>query len=676
MAITFEMRGRDGPAGLGHASQVLLDHAGAFRSARRHSLLVRALRIALPVLTLGAAASYLLALNASWKIGPGRLNVGQVELTADDLTMKNPSYFGVTKDGGRYQVRAKRAVVEFSRQQAPIKLIDVDGDLLRTNNITTKLKAKHGLLDNPNSELELYDGIEIDTSNGMAARLSRATIKMKEHRVISREPVTASTPTGSVRSAAMNLRTDTQQATFEGNVAVRLVGAGGPTGGGFGRDGRQPIEVNAERLDVNDAAKTARFTDNVTATQGDSTLKSPELTVTYEGKAASAELSGEPKTGEAKSAEAKPAEPASRLSRLLASKGVVITAGADRRVSSQAVDFDAKADTALFTGGVVVNQGRNVLNGRRLFVDRRAGKSRLDSPPDAQQPLGRITATFYQTEGKSAASKPKAVAAEAASQVQEQLFGSFKTDPNAPIDVEADSLDVNDPVRQAIFHTNVRAQQGEFVLRTVELVAFYSGQTGLGLGGQASDKTPAQLTRIDAKQKVLITSKDGQTATGDWATFDVKANTVLMGGRVVVTRGKDVAEGPRLKIDLTTGMYRFETEGESAVVSAPHAPAEAGKSGVPAEAGKSGVPAEAGKSGVPAEAAKSGVPAEAAKSAVETDPTKRTCPPGKQCLLFYPKDAKDRAKEVGKKVLPNLPSKIGEGWQSSTSSSEPGRRGD
>src|SRR5262249_3216062 len=160
------------------------------------------------------------------------------------------------------------------------------------------------------------------------------------------------------------------------------------------------------------------------------------------------------------------------------------------------------------------------LHGRRLFVDRKAGKSRLDAPPDAQQPQGRITASFYQTENKAAPNKPKAAVTEAASQVQEQLFGSFKTDPNAPIDVEGDSLDVHDPVRQAIFHTNVRAQQGDFVLRRVELVAFYVGQTGLALGnGQASDKTQAQLTRIEAKQKVLITSKDGQTATGDWATF-------------------------------------------------------------------------------------------------------------------------------------------------------------
>jgi LptA/(LptD N-terminal domain) LPS transport protein len=160
---------------------------------------------------------------------------------------------------------------------------------------------------------------------------------------------------------------------------------------------------------------------------------------------------------------------------------------------------------------------------------------------------------------------------------------------------------------------------------------------------QTSDKTPAQLTRIEAKQKVLITSKDGQTATGDWATFDVKANTVLMGGRVVVTRGKDMAEGPRLKIDLTTGMYRFESDGESAAAAA---------------------------------AVSAPPPAvDAAKTAGETDLSKRTCPAGKQCALLYPKDAKDRAKEVGKKVLPNLPSKIGEGWQSGTTS-EPGRRGD
>jgi len=33
--------------------------------------------------------------------------------------MKNATYFGLTKDGGRYEVRAKKAILEFNKE-API----------------------------------------------------------------------------------------------------------------------------------------------------------------------------------------------------------------------------------------------------------------------------------------------------------------------------------------------------------------------------------------------------------------------------------------------------------------------------------------------------------------------------------------------------------------------------
>ena len=188
MAITMD--GRDGYAQAGPPAGRRPDRAcaHAFRRARRHSLLVRVLRLALPIGALAVVAYLRPTLGVSWKLGPGRLNVGEVQLTADDLTMKNPSYFGVTKDGGRYEVRAKKAIVEFN-QDAPIKLIDIDGDLVQANDVVTKLKAKHGLLDNAKSELELFDGIEIDASNGLKARLSRATVYNKEHRIVSKHPV-------------------------------------------------------------------------------------------------------------------------------------------------------------------------------------------------------------------------------------------------------------------------------------------------------------------------------------------------------------------------------------------------------------------------------------------------------------------------------------------------------
>jgi len=65
---------------------------------------------------------------------------------------------------------------------------------------------------------------------------------------------------------------------------------------------------------------------------------------------------------------------------------------------------------------------------------------------------------------------------------------------------------------------------------------------------------------VEAKERVLVIVKDGQTATADWATIDVMANTMLMGDNVFVSRSKSVANGPRLRIDLTMGMHRFEIE--------------------------------------------------------------------------------------------------------------------
>ncbi len=641
MAMTLDARDLNARMGSSPAGTAGADaRARAFRQARRHSRLVRFLRLALPISALSMAAYFALTFGISWQLGPGRLKVKDVQITADDLTMKGPSYFGVTKDGGRYEVRAQKAVVSFNRD-APIKLIDIDGDLVQANNVTTNLKAKHGLYDNNKSELELFDGIDIKGSNGLQARLTRAMVYSKEHRIVSKHPVDVLMPTGTVRGASMTRRTDTKETTFVGNVRVHLLSAGQQAGGAaapvtpaFGRDSRQPVDVTSEKLYVNDAAKTALFTGNVVAVQGDSTLRSPELHVAYEGKAAADMVTANPQ---------QQGEEGSRLSRLVAKNGAVVTIGIDRRVAGDEADFDAKADTALFTGNVLVNQLKNVLQGRRLFIDRKTGRTRLESPAEPGRAAGRIAATFYQNNDGKPAPQPKAKPKHTVADVAGSVFGTFKTDPNAPIDVEADTLDVYDQEKQAVFRGNVKSQQGDFVVRTVEMAVFYTGQAGFAMTGGGEDaagKTSSQMTRVEARQKVLIVSKDGQTATGDWAIFDVKANTVLMGDRVVVSRGKDVAEGPRLKIDLNTGMYRYELESEAVAAQTPATSASPAITGDPTTAGVQ-------------------------------SPTGRACPPGKQCLLFYPKEAEEKAKETVRKVLPEAQGskKKDSGWEPSTSAS-------
>ena len=79
---------------------------------------------------------------------------------------------------------------------------------------------------------------------------------------------------------------------------------------------------------------------------------------------------------------------------------------------------------------------------------------------------------------------------------------------------------------------------------------------------------------------------------------------------------KLLAEGPRLKIDLNTGMYRYELESEAVAAQSPATSAAPAITGDPA--------AVLGAQ----------------------SPTGRACPPGKQCLLFYPKEAQEKAKEA------------------------------
>jgi LPS export ABC transporter protein LptC len=594
MAIVTDTRPARGLRLAPSSATGAFDRARAFAIARRHSRVVRLLRHALPLAAALVLAGYALVLTVNWRMSAGRVSVSGISLTAEDFTMKDPTYSGTTKDGGNYVVRARRAVVTFD-QKAPIKLIDVSGDLVQASNVKTKLKAKHGILDNPKQELELYDGVEIEASNGFMARLTRAKVYSKENKVVSDHPVSAMTPTGSVQAARMVMNTKTSLAQFRGEVAVQLVPSASQAGIAAGKDARQPISIHSEELDFDDAQKTAHFRGNVGAVQGDTMLNTPYLFAKYEGKAMSALGSDQQQP-----AASEPGGKGARVTLLWARNGVEVTIGDDRRVTSDIADFDVAADTALFVGNVNVTQNKNTLRGGRLFLDRKAGKSRLE-PENAD---GRIAALFHQA--APAGAQPKA-ARTRPSAADALLGGSFKADPNAPMEIEANLLEIFDASKKAVFTGNVVAQQGDFLMRTVEMTAFYTGEGGLG--STAGDKKQGDLTRIEAKRKVIISSKDGRTAISEWANFDVKANTALLGGGVTVVRDKDVAEGQRLKIDLTTGMYRFELEsgGEAAPATAPLLPSSPGK------------------------------------------PEDRTCPPGKQCMLFYPKDVKEKAKELLKK---------------------------
>ena len=137
-----------------------------------------------------------------------------------------------------------------------------------------------------------------------------------------------------------------------------------------------------------------------------------------------------------------------------------------------------------------------------------------------------------------------------------ESFGGFSNKKNNdPIKIEADALEVLDDKKIAIFSGNVKVVQGKFQLVSKKLKVTYTG----GAGAKKKKSEAAGIKRIDATGKVAITTPDNQSATANWAKFDVLAKIVTIGGNVVLSQSGNVMRGDTLVIDLNTGRSKFRT---------------------------------------------------------------------------------------------------------------------
>lgn len=77
-------------------------------------------------------------------------------------------------------------------------------------------------------------------------------------------------------------------------------------------------------------------------------------------------------------------------------------------------------------------------------------------------------------------------------------------------------------------------------------------------------KRNKQISELEATGGVVITSENDETATSDWAVYNIASDLVTIGGNVVLTQKNTVLKGDRLVIDLKSGESRFENTGTTA----------------------------------------------------------------------------------------------------------------
>jgi lipopolysaccharide export system protein LptA len=135
----------------------------------------------------------------------------------------------------------------------------------------------------------------------------------------------------------------------------------------------------------------------------------------------------------------------------------------------------------------------------------------------------------------------------------------FSQNRDQPIKIQAASLEVRDKDRIATFSGDVHLVNGDTELRCKSMVVFYDDEPAASGGTKAAAGSARgqQIRRIEAKGGVVVVQKD-QNATGDAAVFNMRENTVMLTGNVVVTRGQDVLRSQRLTVNLTSGVSKMD----------------------------------------------------------------------------------------------------------------------
>ena len=207
---------------------VISDHQGieiprhqfsrAQKAARRHSILVHILRWLFPgigLLILAVMVGLVILFNVLSGFG-----AANVMLTSDGLVMDHPELSG--HDGERsYKVTARRAIQRLSDPRI-IDLETIKADIVLGEDESAEIIALKGTYNNAAETLRLFEGIQIEWSEGYKVDLSEVEVDLKKGGMSTSEPVSIRSDQGHIVSGKLSYDQDKGLVRFSDGVKLTL----------------------------------------------------------------------------------------------------------------------------------------------------------------------------------------------------------------------------------------------------------------------------------------------------------------------------------------------------------------------------------------------------------------------------------------------------------------------
>ena len=118
-------------------------------------------------------------------------------------------------------------------------------------------------------------------------------------------------------------------------------------------------------------------------------------------------------------------------------------------------------------------------------------------------------------------------------------LGGVNADPDAPVEVTADSLTVDQDSGSAVFSGNVLIGQGDLRLSAAQVQVFY-------------DEASGEIARFVASGGVTLATAT-EAAEAQDADYDLTSGTLVMTGDVLLTQGASALSAERMTVNLRLG---------------------------------------------------------------------------------------------------------------------------
>jgi lipopolysaccharide export system protein LptC len=193
------------------------------RAARRHSRLVRIMRVALPIgivlgLTVLVLVTYLDPMRMLEKLPSVS---GKLAVQGSKITMELPKIAGFTRDSRAYEMTAETAVQDIATPDVvDLKNLRATVELPGPNLV--QISAISGVYNTKTEQLVMRDQITFATAHGYRGKLREAIVDVKKGNIVSDQPVELTLPDGLLRANRLEIVDSGDVIRFDRGVVLTL----------------------------------------------------------------------------------------------------------------------------------------------------------------------------------------------------------------------------------------------------------------------------------------------------------------------------------------------------------------------------------------------------------------------------------------------------------------------